>query len=512
MSGTFQELLDVLVLAPTGRDALLIHRTLLQQGYVCRVIARMTDLHEAIRHGMGTAVIAEEALSPASMRALACELTVQPSWSDVPLILLSSGPREPRTLRSVRELGNVTVLDRPVQVRTLLSAVEAALRARKRQFAARTEIAQRDQFLAMLGHELRNPLGAIMFAADLLTRTSALPSESERHARIIDRQARHLSKLVDDLLEVSRVTSGKVVLEKRGVDLKEALQRCVSMFEERAKRQRLTLELHTEEHSLVVEADPVRLDQVLGNLITNAIKYTPEGGHVSVSLERSDGCATIRVRDDGIGIDPETLPRVFDLFAQAKQAIARTQGGMGIGLTLVRHLVELHEGRIEAFSDGPGQGSEFVVTLPIPAHPVVRARSSFPPPELRAQSLRLVVVEDDPDLSELLKDLLEYRGHDVTVAHDGHEGVSLITSLWPDCAFVDIGLPGLDGYQVAQKVREHRPDGTKLVALTGYGQSEDKQRALAAGFDEHLKKPVDIQVLEKLLQKLASKQPYGDTR
>jgi signal transduction histidine kinase/ActR/RegA family two-component response regulator len=505
----FQELLDVLVLAPTGRDALLVHRTLVQQGYVCRVISRVLDIHEGIQRGMGTAIIAEEALSPASMRALASVLAGQPSWSDVPFVLLSSTSRE-RTMRSVRELGNVTVLDRPVQVRTLLSAVEAALRARKRQFAARAEIAQRDQFLAMLGHELRNPLGAIMFAADLLVREPALPKGSERHAQIVQRQGRHLSKLVDDLLEVSRVTTGKVVLDKRGVDLVTTLERCVSMFQERASTQNLTLDFHSQERSLVIEADPVRLEQVIGNLLTNAIKYTPEGGHIVVSLVGRDGAAVLSVRDDGIGMEPAMLEHVFDLFAQATQAIARTQGGMGIGLTLVRHLVELHDGRVEALSEGLGKGSKFVVTLPMPVHPISRAPSSLPPKQ-RAQSLRLVLVEDNPDLSELLKDLLEQAGHHVDVAQDGPSGVALITTVWPDCAFVDIGLPGLDGYEVAQKVRETKPDGVKLVALTGYGQHEDKQKALAAGFDEHLKKPVDIQALEKVLYKLSSTLPYGTT-
>ena len=494
MGGGYKEVLDVLVLAPTGRDAALIQRTLTQQAYACRVVARVSDIQEAVHEGIGTAVIAEEALGQAAMRALAMSLAGQPSWSDLPLVLLSSGPREPRTLRSVRELGNVTVLDRPVQVRTLLTAVEAALRARKRQFAARREIAQRDQFLAMLGHELRNPLGAIMFASDLLLRAPHLPSESERHAQIVQRQSRHLSRLVDDLLEVSRVTAGKVVLDLRGVDLVEALQRCASMFEERLKEHDLTLELSISEPSLMV----------LGNLFTNAIKYTPAGGHIHASLERTERGAVVRVKDDGIGMDGDTLPRVFDLFAQAKQAIARTQGGMGIGLTLVRHLVELHRGQVHAHSDGPGKGSEFVVTLPLPEHEPMPMRSSVPPPRVLVSRLKLVVVEDNADLSDLLKDLLEEAGHEVRVAHDGREGAALITEFAPDCAFVDIGLPGLDGYEVARNVREAARHATKLVALTGYGQFEDKQRALEAGFDEHLKKPVDIQVLEKLLHKLAS--------
>jgi CheY-like chemotaxis protein len=300
------------------------------------------------------------------------------------------------------------------------------------------------------------------------------------------------------------------VLDKRGVDLVEAVRRCMSMFQDRADTQNVTLDFHSEERSLVIEADPVRLEQVIGNLITNAIKYTPEGGHIQVSLARREDAAVFTVRDDGIGMEPEMLQRVFDLFAQAAQAIARTQGGMGIGLTLVRHLVELHDGRVHAMSDGLGKGSEFVVTLPLPAYAISRVPSSLPPKE-RGQTLRLVVVEDNPDLAELLKDLLEQAGHQVDVAHDGPSGVALITTVRPDCAFVDIGLPGLDGYEVAKKLRESKPDGVKLVALTGYGQQEDKRKALESGFDDHLKKPVDIQVLEKLLRKLSSTLPYGTT-
>jgi CheY-like chemotaxis protein len=247
----------------------------------------------------------------------------------------------------------------------------------------------------------------------------------------------------------------------------------------------------------------VRLEQVFCNLIMNAIKYTPVGGKIFVTLDRDARGAVVAVRDTGIGIEAAMLPRVFELFAQAQTAIARTQGGMGIGLTLVKHLVALHGGKVEAHSPGLGQGSEFVVTFPLSEQVLARAPVSVPPPA-PSESLRLVVVEDNPDLSELLKDVLEEYGHSVEVAADGVAGAALIASSAPDCAFVDIGLPGLDGYEVARTIRASAEVKTKLVALTGYGQFEDKMRALEAGFDEHLKKPVDMPALEKLLRKLAS--------
>jgi signal transduction histidine kinase/CheY-like chemotaxis protein len=483
--------LDVLVLAPTGRDASLIHGTLTRESYACRTVSTLADVQEAVRTGVGTAVIAEEALTASAVRALSEQLATQPTWSDVPLIVLSSGPRQRRALISLEGLGNVTVLDRPVQVRTLLSAVAAALRARRRQLAARHEIRQRDQFLAMLGHELRNPLGAIAFASDLLLR-SAGTEDAERHLSIIQRQSRHLSRLVDDLLEVSRVTAGKVVLDRRGVDLADALRRAVGTLEEPLQKRGLALTLTLREPSLLIEADAVRLEQVFCNLIMNAIKYTPVGGKIFVTLDRDARGAVVAVRDTGIGIEAAMLPRVFELFAQAQTAIARTQGGMGIGLTLVKHLVALHGGKVEAHSPGLGQGSEFVVTFPLSEQVLARAPVSVPPPA-PSESLRLVVVEDNPDLSELLKDVLEEYGHSVEVAADGVAGAALIASSAPDCAFVDIGLPGLDGYEVARTIRASAEVKTKLVALTGYGQ-----------FEDHLKKPVDMPALEKLLRKLAS--------
>lgn len=490
--------LDVVVLAPLGRDASLICAILREHGYACRPITHLDEIRTLLPAGLGAAIVGEEALAPEALAQLGVALAAQPSWADLPFVLLtSSQPAAGAPPPSQCQLGNVAMLDRPVQVRTLVGAVAAALRARGRQYASRREIAQRDQFLAMLGHELRNPLGTILFATEFLRRTSERTAP-DKHLDIVLRQASHLARLVDDLLDASRVTAGKLVLSPKVLDVRLAMQLVVQACQDRIQKRGLSISLMAPDEPLLVEADPVRLEQVLSNVITNAVKYTPAGGRIDVTLERTCTTARVRVRDTGIGMEPDMVPRVFELFAQAPTAIARTQGGMGIGLTLVKHLVEMHGGQVEAQSDGPGQGSEFTISLPL-SSAKVRTPSSIPVSPLRA--LRLVVIEDNPDLGEILREMLEHAGHQVQMATDGTAGVALISAVQPDCALVDIGLPGLNGYEVAEEVRR-RPHPPKLVALTGYGQPEDRQRALEAGFDAHLKKPVEIDALERVLMRV----------
>jgi signal transduction histidine kinase/CheY-like chemotaxis protein len=498
MSATADSM-EVLVLAPVGRDASLICSILREHGYSCRPSKQLEEIRSALPAGLGAAIVGEEALTPRGLAELAAALEAQPSWSDLPFVVLTSSRHPAGAAASLSKLGNVTMLDRPVQVRTLVSTVAAALRARGRQYEARREIAQRDQFLAMLGHELRNPLGTILFAAESLRRNAERPP-SGKHLDIVHRQATHLARLVDDLLDVSRVTAGKLVLSPKVLDLSLAMQTVVQGAQERIQKRGLSVQVNAPGEPLPVEADPVRLEQVLSNVLTNAIKYTPPGGRIDITLQRAASSARLSVRDTGIGMEAEMVPRVFELFAQAPTAIARTQGGMGIGLTLVKHLVELHQGRIEARSDGPGKGSEFIISLPLSDAPL-RMPSSIP--ALPQRSLRLVVVEDNPDLGDLLREMLEHAGHEVQMATDGNAGLALISAVKPDCALVDIGLPGLDGYQVAHEVKRRSTRPPKLVALTGYGQPEDRQRALEAGFDAHLKKPVEIDALQQVLMKMA---------
>ncbi|MBC8071902.1 MAG: response regulator [Deltaproteobacteria bacterium] len=487
----------VCVWAPRGRDGSLAVTILRGAGLSAERIADVDALCAAIEDGVGCLLVTEETLTPAVVARLAPILASQPPWSDLPLLVFAdrSVVRRP-SAEGLDVLGNVAYLERPVQIRTLLASVHAALRGRRRQYEAREAIARRDEFLAMLGHELRNPLAAILLASDLLGEG---PGEHQhtRERGIILRQARHLSRLVDDLLDVSRVTSGKVALRCEDVDLGRLAQRCVQQHECAAAEKQLALALSTAGGPLRVHGDPLRLEQVLNNLIINAMKYTPAGGHVEVEVDREGSDVVMRVRDDGIGIDAPLLTSIFDLFTQAPATIDRSEGGLGLGLTMVRTLVQLHAGSVTAHSDGRGHGTRLEVRLPAKTEPSAPAART----ELCAtqRSMSVVLVDDNLDLAELLVGVLEGAGHRVESASDGPSGLARILAVKPDVAIVDIGLPGLDGYSVARKVREQLGRDIRLVAITGYGQPEDRESTREAGFDEHLVKPASpAQVLASL--------------
>jgi CheY-like chemotaxis protein/two-component sensor histidine kinase len=320
---------------------------------------------------------------------------------------------------------------------------------------------------------------------------------------MIERQVLHLSRLVDDLLDVSRITRGKITLRKEVVDLAAVLSRAVETSRPliEANRHRLTLSLFAQPIRLV--ADPTRLEQVFSNLLNNAAKYMERGGAIWLSGQRLDGEVVVRVRDTGFGIPAEVLPRIFDLFAQADRTLDRSQGGLGIGLTLVRSLVEMQGGSVEAHSEGPGKGSEFVVRLPLHQDSGVRGQESggsltpdsYPP----TPSLVVLVVDDHGDVAESLAMLLRLWGHEVHTAPDGLSGLKAARGHRPQVVLLDIGLPGMDGYEVARRLREEFGPGMQLVALTGYGQEEDRQKSQAAGFDAHLVKPADPAVLRAFL-------------
>jgi CheY-like chemotaxis protein/two-component sensor histidine kinase len=323
------------------------------------------------------------------------------------------------------------------------------------------------------------------------------PEKSPRERRVIRRQTQLLSRLVDDLLDVARVTSGKIVLDRRSVDLRELVARCVLNSGGAAKDAGISLSLSTN-GAAWVSGDAVRLEQIVNNLLTNALKYTPPGGRVEVRIARDGPDAVVRVADTGVGMDPEILPRVFELFTQADDALDRAHGGLGIGLTLVRSLVELHGGTVSAESPGRGLGSTFTVRLPgAEVGATASAEEEGGGPAL--ESRRILLVEDNADVRDSLRELLEESGHLVMAAADGLEGIQLASSFRPDAAFVDIGLPGLDGYGVARHLRQILGDDVLLVALTGYGLPEDRRRALEGGFDAHLTKPVTLRAILRLL-------------
>ncbi|HEU0032777.1 MAG TPA: hybrid sensor histidine kinase/response regulator [Kofleriaceae bacterium] len=459
----------------------------------------------------GCALISSDTLTPAARDRIASELAKQPPWSDFPIIVFApTGGGAEDVIEANRLLGNVTILERPVQIRTLISAVVAALRARRRQYEGRAAIRARDQFLAMLGHELRNPLAAILLALEMLHNASDRSSAKPR--AIIDRQVRHLSRLVDDLLDVARVTSGKISLKQEPIDVGEVVRRCAQGAEMAARSRKIELTALTpDDDRLVVSGDLVRLEEVFTNLLGNAIKYSPEHARVRITAHRDGHTAVVDVEDTGIGIAPELLGKVFDLFAQADASLDRSQGGLGIGLTLVRSLVELHHGSVEAHSEGLGHGSRFTVRLPLAAARTEAEPAVVAAPEERPP-LHVVLVEDNADLLEMTKDLLELQGCQVTAAHDGETGLSQILATPCDLALVDIGLPGLDGYQIASQLRATAASPPMLVAMTGYGQPEDGERALAAGFDAHLTKPVTIETLQRMLDRASGAASRGGAR
>jgi PAS domain S-box-containing protein len=359
----------------------------------------------------------------------------------------------------------------------------------------------KDEFLAMLGHELRNPLGAIHHAMQLLDDVRSSGGPSAHACDVIARQSRHLARLVDDLLDVGRVMTGKILLDLQPVDLAEVAERTVAVFTSAGRTQQHRVV--TDTAPVWVDADAVRLEQVVGNLLANALKYTPREGTIRVTVGPEGRDAMLRVEDSGIGISAHLLPHVFDLFVQGERHLDRAQGGLGIGLTLVQRLVALHGGSVEAHSAGRERGSRFTVCLPAVPPPLRRVdeRRSRAPQGEDAARRKVLIVEDNEDSREMLHCILSRAGHEVHEAADGAEGLDAALRLQPDVALVDVGLPLLDGYEVARRIRavpERR--GMVLVALTGYGLAEDRDRALQAGFDLHLVKPVDPEKLLDVLQ------------
>ncbi|TCS35181.1 PAS domain S-box-containing protein [Paucimonas lemoignei] len=360
---------------------------------------------------------------------------------------------------------------------------------------------KKDEFLATLAHELRNPLAPIRNAVELMAIISPQASTSEQRAReVILRQTNHLVRLVDDLLDVSRITHGKVTLRQAPVELKEfvkpAIETAGPIIE--ARRHEFDAQLPTE--NVWVQGDAVRLSQVIANLLTNAAKFTPAGGHIVLSAVHSAGKLVLSVTDDGIGVDPQRMQHIFDLFAQAGHAPDRAQDGLGIGLSLVRKLVELHGGTVEVDSKGIGQGSRFTVTLPtiLPAEAEPEAKKSNQDVS-RSQVRNVLVVDDNVDAANTLSALIRSDGHQCTVANDGPSAIELAKKIHPDIAILDIGLPGMSGYDVANAIKTNPAlRSVYLVALSGYGQVHDKQRAADAGFNQHLIKPINLDALKSL--------------
>jgi signal transduction histidine kinase len=357
---------------------------------------------------------------------------------------------------------------------------------------------RKDEFLATLSHELRNPLAPIRTALEVIRLARDNPDLVEKARAAMERQVLHLVRITDDLLDIARITQNKVELRRECLDLRAVLHSAIEATRPLIDERRHALIVDFVRLPIWTNADFTRLSQVFANLLHNAVKYTPHAGLIRVSAAEDDGWAVATVADNGIGIDPDLLPNVFEMFTQLQPHRDRTHGGLGIGLTLARRLVELHGGAIEAASEGAGRGSSFIVRLPL-AKAAEGERLAGPAEAAAAGACRILVAEDNPDAAEMMRVMLEVKGHDVRIAADGVEAVAIAQAFEPQIAFLDIGMPRMDGYEAARRIRDQLQHRVMLIALTGWGQDEDKRRAREAGFDHHLTKPPEPEQLDRLI-------------
>jgi signal transduction histidine kinase/CheY-like chemotaxis protein len=515
----------VLVLMPTGRDAELVCTTLDRAGIRAHPCQSAEELSERVTAGCGAVLLAEEAVEDESGSRFIQSLDNQPIWSDLPVILFSSHSRNAeKLLRTLGSRVNITIVERPIRITMLISAVRGALRARQRQYQTRDLLDQleqadhqKDLFLATLSHELRTPLNSILGWIQIL-RGRKVDAEATKHAlEVIERNAHSQSEMISDILFVSRIITGKLEIKHEPLDVSEVVHSVVEAMRPAASAKSIELTVETEDYDPApVEGDAERLGQVFSNLLTNATKFTPEGGKIVVRLKRSGSNVSVSVEDNGQGINPTFLPYVFERFRQADSTYTRRIGGLGLGLAIVRHLVELHGGQVTAQSQGKDRGSVFTITLPVadtkrfrPANLSSKDKGSpFPPAGKKLSGLTALLVEDDQDSREMLTLALRMCDVRVVSVETAADALVKLREVKPDFLISDIGLPGQDGYDLIRKLRSlPAADGgdTPAVALTGYVSVQDRNQALSAGYQDHLPKPVDTNKLIELLAELVAK-------
>ena len=499
-----------IVLADDNADMRDYLRRLLGGRWAVEAVRTGREALDAVCRERADLVITDVMMPDMDGFALLSALKADDRTRDIPVLMLSARAGEEMRLEGL-QAGADDYLVKPFSARELLARVEmqllrASMRAVEDRQRRQLEVANRtkDEFLAMLGHELRNPLAPILTALQLMRLRGGDALEKER--TVIERQTRHLVRLVDDLLDVSRIARGKIDLRRERVDLADVVAKAIEMSSPLLEERQHDLSVDVP-RDLAVDADPARLAQVFANLLTNSAKYTETGGSIQVTTERVGESITIRVKDDGIGIAPEMLPHVFDMFAQERQALDRTRGGLGLGLTIVKTLTELHGGSVEVSSAGRGQGSEFVVRLPAAAAAAtaLHAAAGKIPAAVTSHSAgaAVLIVDDNQDAAEMLAHYVECLGYRVRIALDGPSALNVAREMSPRIALLDIGLPVMDGFELAGRVRELPGLGAlKLIAITGYGQETDRDRARSAGFDAHMVKPVDMEALEVLLRSM----------
>ena len=469
-------------------------RILTRAGFQTEDASTIAAAREAILQWRPDLVLLDIRLPDGDGRDLCRWIKSDPPTQQIVVLQTSALLVDSRDRVASLEAGADGYLIEPMEPEELVAHVRALLRLRQAEserqsamLALREADRRKDEFLAMLAHELRNPLAPIRNAVEILgTDDQRL---RERARTIIGRQVTHMARLVDDLLEVSRITQGKVVLQRTSVSLRTVVETAVETARPYIDASGHELHVSLPDEDIGLEVDPVRVGQAVGNLLHNAAKFTPGRGKLSLEARRDEDAVEIVVSDNGVGIAPETLPYVFDLFTQDERSLARSQGGLGIGLSLVRGMVQLHGGTVAAESEGRGKGSRFRVRLPIATR---RPRPSLVPKPAPSEPRRVLVIEDDMDSAETIGVVLQNYGHQVTIVTDGHKAVDVATASRPDVVLLDIGLPGMDGYELAQKLRRvPETRGAYIIAVSGFGQERDRARSAAAGFDLHLTKPVE---------------------
>jgi signal transduction histidine kinase/ActR/RegA family two-component response regulator len=522
--------LRILIVAPVGRDAAAIVELLESHGHVARACSGLIEAGLEVEQGAGALLLTEESLEREQVDALLPRLDRQSAWSELPVIILTTaGERSVERLnRIAASAGGVTLLERPLGTGTLLRSIEVALRSRRRQYQVRDLLGaqlaretalresqerlrlaisalrdadrRKDAFLATLSHELRNPLAPIRNAAEGLASPGLTPLQLRWTQSVIQRQAAHMASLLDDLLELTRITQGKLQLRKQPCSIQSIVEAAVETARPLLDKKGHQLRIHVPDDIPPFMADPVRLAQALSNLLTNAAKYTDARGRIELSVRLNERL-TIAVEDSGIGIPAEQLASLFTMFSQIPSAVGRSEGGLGVGLALVRGLAELHGGTVEAQSEGAGKGSRFLIALPFEAGPRSEPPVEAVPAVIPFGKLRVLIADDNRDAADTLAMVLSLDGYEVRTVYGGRAAVSAAETFRPDVALLDIGMPDMDGYAAAKSIRQQRSGiETYLVAITGWGQQDDKRRALEAGFATHVTKPVDPNLLRDLLR------------
>lgn len=502
----------VLIYAPTGQDAMLASKMLTMAGVENMVAISATQLAEELLRGVGAVLTVEEALSSGGLQALSEFLQSQPAWSDLPIVLLTNrGPDSQMVRRAIGALGNVTLLERPVRTLTLMTSLQSVLRAREKQYQVRETDRRKDEFLASLGHELRNPLAPIRTSISLLANMYPDQAPINRVGNVIERQVTHLTRLVDDLLDVARINSGKIELQRASTSFTAVINHVMELCSASAAARRIKIELALPTQEVALFVDYARVVQIIANIVSNAVKFTPVDGTISIRALVENDCLKIFIKDTGIGLEPAAIDRIFAMFEQSRPPVGQIASGLGIGLSLSRQFAEMHGGSVSVASAGLGQGCEFTVTLPLVSESrCERAVKKDVRAALSEHRARVLVVDDNRDAADSLQALFEMENCNVVTAYNGVEAVQAVDHAMPELIVMDLGMPTMDGYEAARRIRS-KPGSQNIlmIAVTGWGQSDARERTMEAGFDHHLIKPVNFGEIKRLASEQLDKPAFS---